>query len=149
MKAKYLIVNLNSGKALPFPNFKEAEQFAILACSKDPELVDVLVLSRVSHRIIKVDSHFESEFLHKVEDLDGYEPQKGDSFRKIKSFRSGSGLERFLIREILEVQGDYVLIKNVTGNDKEPSQLMPVRQWKKWIVGAEFIKKAGELLCDL
>jgi len=41
-----------------------------------------------------------------------------------------------------------VAIKNHTGIDSEPEQIMPIRQWKKWIIGAEFIKKAGEYVCD-
>jgi hypothetical protein len=148
MENNYIVTNLDTLKSKSFATRKQAEDFAVLACSKDESLLDFLVVSRVSHKVSKVGTHFETVFLHVLNDLSNYSPQKGDAFRKIKSYKSKSANERYLVREIKEVTGDYVVFKNFTGDEEEPDQIMPVKQWKRWIIGAEFIKRGDELLCD-
>lgn len=148
MTHNYIVTNLDTLKSKAFETRKQAEDFAVLACSKDESLLEHLVVSRVSHKVSKVGTHFETVFLHVLNDLSSYSPQKGDAFRKIKSYKSQSASERYLIREIQEVTGDYIVFKNFTGDDNEEDQIMPVKQWKRWIIGAEFIKRGDELLCD-
>ena len=136
---KYIVYVRSTECSLFVESFNEAEKLAF-SLVKDGFKENDLFIGKLSHKLHRIDSHLESIFIDNTSAKDGYVPQVGDVFAKIKNYNNKDRPELIFERTIMRVNPDSVVIQNTGSKDL---QAMPTYQWLRWIRGAEFKKRAG------
>ena len=130
----------STGCSLFVESFNEAERLAF-SLVKDGFKENDLYIGKLSHKLQRVETHLETIFIDNTSAKDGYTPQVGDVFCKIKNYNNKDRPDLIFERTIMRVNPDSVVLQNTGSKDL---QAMPTYQWLRWIKGAEFKKRAGE-----
>lgn len=136
---KYILYNMESKCVSLHDCFNDAEKAAFEENRKGV-LESNLFIGKLSHRLVRKRPHLETEFIDSINAKDGYIPQEGDVFCKIKNYKNAEKPDLVFEREVVRVNPDSVVLRNSGSN---ALQAMPIYQWLRWIKGAEFKKRAG------
>ncbi len=135
----YILINEKTKVLRYYDTFGDAEAACLQLCSFDKESVSDYFIGKMSHTFKRIENHTECVLINQVDPLTGYIPQEGDVFMKTKRFNTSKPYSVEFERRILKVNADTVVVINRM--DEKNPQVLPTKQWFRWIQGAELIKK--------
>jgi hypothetical protein len=141
---RFIVFNGKDETGITYSTFREAEVALINFCKENTDLIQYSFIGCLTHKITIVSKHHELAPINQASTKEGYLPQEGDLFRKMRGYRVKSTGDLVFERRVVKVGPDFVVLQN--GDNEKDLQTMPQYQFFRWIRGAEFVERAGKLL---